>query len=124
MIRNLFLVRPETIQLSVWLRSLLSISLCLVGRVAAHQPNARSAQTGVADKLMDAERPMIQQHGSRSDPCSLPRMKQFRSQQPPLIEAILDRRNADAQAIPHPSSEIDRGRLIEVPRRAGYFPYF
>src|SRR5690606_15487599 len=42
MIRNLFLARPETIQmLSVLLSFLLSYS-----------PNARSAQTGVADKLM------------------------------------------------------------------------
>src|SRR5690606_30489564 len=87
MIRNLFLVRPETIQLlSVLLRSLLSFSiclmgcspahatllsfsLCLVGRSAAHQPNARSAQTGVADQLMDAERPMIRQHGTLRVPC-------------------------------------------------------
>src|SRR5690606_7920105 len=60
--------RPETIQLlSVLLRSLLSFSLCLMGCFAAHatllfhpllvapfcvtSPNARSAQTGVADKL-------------------------------------------------------------------------
>src|SRR5690606_25136224 len=52
MIRNLGLARPETIQLlSVLLRSLLSFSLCLMGCSATHQPNARSAQTGVADKL-------------------------------------------------------------------------
>src|SRR5690606_12305514 len=52
MIRNLFLVRPETIQILLeLLRSLLSFSLCLMGCFAAHQPNARSAQTGVADKL-------------------------------------------------------------------------
>src|SRR5690606_1848473 len=38
--------------LSGYLRFLLSFSLCLVGRSADHQPNARSAQTGEADKLM------------------------------------------------------------------------
>src|SRR5690606_33289934 len=38
--------------LSGYLRFLLSFSLCLVGRSADHQPNARSAQTGVADKRM------------------------------------------------------------------------
>src|SRR5690606_15863946 len=37
---------------SVYLHSLLSFSLCLMGRSADHQPNARSAQTGEADKLM------------------------------------------------------------------------
>src|SRR5690606_16688657 len=45
-------VLGKTIQLlSVLLRSLLSFSLCLMGCFAAHQPNARIAQTGVADKL-------------------------------------------------------------------------
>src|SRR5690606_15833322 len=39
--------------LSGYLRFLLSFSLCLVGRSADHQPNARSAQTGEADKLME-----------------------------------------------------------------------
>src|SRR5690606_40373709 len=52
MIRNLFLARPETIQLlSVLPRSLLSFSLCLMSCFAAHQPNPRSAQPGLADKL-------------------------------------------------------------------------
>src|SRR5690606_41313118 len=34
-------------------RSLLSFSLCLMGRFTDHQPNARSAQTGEVDKLME-----------------------------------------------------------------------
>src|SRR5690606_7438076 len=38
--------------LTGYLRSPLSFSLCLMGRSADHQPNARSAQTGEADKLM------------------------------------------------------------------------
>src|SRR5690606_20213530 len=39
--------------LSGYLRFLLSFSLCLMGWSADHQPNARSAQTGEADKLME-----------------------------------------------------------------------
>src|SRR5690606_29551809 len=38
--------------LSGYLRFLLSFSLCLMGWSADHQPNARSAQTGEADKFM------------------------------------------------------------------------
>src|SRR5690606_36246568 len=38
---------------SGYLRFLLSFSRCLMGRSAVHQLNARSAQTGKADKLME-----------------------------------------------------------------------
>src|SRR5690606_17571429 len=53
MIRNLCLGRPQGkyLQYSFALFSL-SRSAYLVGRSAHHQPNARSAQTGEADKLM------------------------------------------------------------------------
>src|SRR5690606_16217124 len=49
-----FVLRGKTAGqiLTVDLRSLLSFSLCLMVRSADHQPNARSAQTGVADQLM------------------------------------------------------------------------
>src|SRR5690606_8638423 len=49
-----FVLRGKTAGqiLTVDLRSLLSFSLCLMVRSAEYQPNARSAQTGEADKLM------------------------------------------------------------------------
>src|SRR5690606_32186474 len=74
-----FVLRGKTAGqiLTVDLRSLLSFSLCLMVRSADHQPNARSAQTGVADKPMGRS-------AAHAPPLKIPRPPAFPIQIPIL----------------------------------------